>query len=59
MHGTIGIEAEGDEHCRRSDSFSIEASIFGVGSRIESSVEKELLSARAKEYAFLTRWLER
>jgi len=57
MHGTVRVEATGDGHCRRTDEFSIEAKIFGLGSLIESSIEKELLSARAKEYAFLARWV--
>ena len=58
MHGTVRIEATDDGHCRRTDNFSIEAKIFGLGGLIESSIEKELQSARAKEYAFLTRWLQ-
>jgi hypothetical protein len=58
MHGTVRIEVSGDGHCRRTDNFSIEAKIFGLGSLIESSIEKELRSARTKEYAFLMRWLE-
>jgi hypothetical protein len=58
MHGTIRIEASGEAHCRRTDSFSVEAKVFGLGGLIESSIEKELQSARAKEYAFLARWLE-
>jgi hypothetical protein len=41
------------------DTFSIEARIFGLGSLIESTIEKELQRARAKEHAFLPRWLER
>jgi hypothetical protein len=59
MHGTARIETSGDAHCRRTDTFSIEAKIFGLGSLIESSIEKELQSARTKEYAFLTRWVEK
>lgn len=60
MHGTVHIEAEGDgQQCRRTDEFSVEAKLFGIGSLIESSIEKELLSARTKEYAFLTQWLQR
>ena len=59
MHGTICIEAVGDGQCRRTDNFSVEAKIFGVGPRIEASIERELLSAREKEYAFLKEWLER
>jgi len=57
MHGTARIEASGEGHCRRTDTFSIEAKIFGLGSLIESTIDKELLSARAKEYAFLARWV--
>jgi len=59
MHGTARIEPSGDGHCRRTDTFSVEAKIFGLGSLIESTIDKELQRARAKEYAFLTRWLER
>ena len=59
MHGAVRIEAAGNGHCRRTDEFTIEAKIFGLGSLIESSIEKELLSARTKEYAFLARWLDR
>ena len=58
MHGTVRIEPSGEGHCRRTDSFTVEAKIFGLGGLIESSIEKELQSARAKEYAFLARWLE-
>lgn len=59
MHGTVRVEVSGDGHCRRTDDFSVEARIFGLGGLIESSIEKELQSARAKEYAFFTRWLEK
>lgn len=59
MHGTIRVEASGEARCRRTDSFSVEAKIFGLGGLIESSIEKELQSARAKEYAFLARWPQR
>ncbi len=57
MHGTVRIEHRRG-HCRRTDEFTIEAKIFGLGGLIESSIEKELRSARTKEYAFLMRWLE-
>jgi len=56
MHGTVRIAASGNGRCRRTDNFTVEAKIFGLGGLIESSIEKELQSARAKEYAFLTRW---
>ena len=58
MHGTARIEASSDGHCRRTDTISIEARIFGLGSLIESTLDKELQRARAREYAFLMRWLE-
>jgi hypothetical protein len=57
MHGTVHVEAAGDGRCRRTDDFSIEAKLFGLGGLIESSIEKELQTARAKEYAFLARWV--
>ena len=59
MHGTVRIEASGDGHCRRTDNFTVEAKIFGLRGLIESSIEKELQTARAKEYAFFTRWVEK
>jgi hypothetical protein len=59
MHGTVRVEAAGDGRCRRTDDFSIEAKLFGLGGLIESTIEKELQTARAKEYAFLTQWLEK
>ena len=58
MHGTARIEPSGDAHCRRTDTFSVEAKIFGLGGLIESTVEKELQRARTMEYAFLAQWLE-
>jgi hypothetical protein len=59
MHGTVRVEAMGDGHCRRTDDFTIEAKIFGLGSLIESTIEKELQTARAKEYTFLAQWVEK
>jgi hypothetical protein len=56
MHGTIRIEAIDDGHCQRTDTYSVEANIFGLSGLIESSVEAELQSGRAKEYAFFTAW---
>ena len=57
MHGTVRVEPTADGQCRRTDDFSVEARIFGLGGLIESSIEKELRSARAKEYVFLARWV--
>lgn len=57
MHGTTRIEPSGAGHCRRTDTSSVEAKIFGLGGLIESTIDKELQRARAKEYAFLTQWL--
>ena len=59
MHGTVRIEPTGDGHCRRTDNFTVEAKIFGLGGLIESSIEKELQTARAQEYAFLARWVDK
>jgi hypothetical protein len=59
MHGTVRVAAAGNGHCRRTDDFSIDAKMFGLGSLIESSIEKELLNARTKEYVFLARWVDK
>ncbi len=58
MHGTVRIEPSGKTQSRRTDTFTIEAKIFGLGGLIESTIERELQSGRTKEYAFLKRWLE-
>jgi len=57
--GAARVELAGDGQSRRTDDFCVEAKVFGLGGLIESSVEKELRRARAKEYAFLTRWVEK
>ena len=59
MHGTGRIEPAGPDQCRRTDTWSIEAKVFGLGGLLEATIHKELQSGRAKEYAFLARWLER
>ena len=59
MHGTGRIEPATPDQCRRTDTWSIEARIFGLGGLLEATIHKELQSGRAKEYAFLARWLER
>jgi hypothetical protein len=57
MRGTVRIEQSGETHCRRTDSFTVEAKLFGLGGLIESTIDKELQGARAREYAFLARWV--
>ena len=57
--GIVRIEATGERQCRRTDELVIEAHIFGLGGVIESSAEKEAHAAWAKEFAFLTRWVEK
>lgn len=57
MHGTVRIESTGPHQSRRTDRFTVEAKLFGLGGLIESSIEKELQRARAAEYAFLQRRL--
>ena len=59
MHGTVRLEVHGDGGCRRTDEFTVEAKLFGLGGLLESSIQNELQSARAKEYALLARWIER
>lgn len=57
--GVLRVQAEGEGRCRRTDEVTIEAKIFGLGSIIESSAEKECRTAWAKEFALLPRWLEK
>lgn len=57
--GTVRVEATGDRQCRRTDELVIESKIFGLGGLIESSAEKEARAAWAKEFPFLTRWIEK
>jgi hypothetical protein len=57
--GTVRVEPAGEGKCRRTDEVQVEAHMFGVGGLIESTVEKELRASWAKEFAFLTRWLEK
>ena len=54
---TLRIEPAGPNQCRRTDTWTIEAKVFGLGGLLESTIHKELQSGREKEYAFLTRWL--
>ena len=58
MRGALRIEPSGQTQCRRTDTFTVEAKIFGLGGLIESTIEKELQGARDKEYAFFARWVE-
>ncbi len=58
LQGRVCVEDIGDGQCRRTDTFSIEAKVFGLGSLIESAIKKELLRARAKEYVFFVQWLK-
>lgn len=57
--GAVRVEPVSEGKCRRTDEVAIEAKIFGLGGVIESAVEKELRAAWTKEFAFLTRWIEK
>mgnify|MGYP001812836436 FL=1 len=48
MHGTGRIEPAGPDQCRRTDNWSIEAKVFGLGSLLESTIDRELRSGREK-----------
>jgi hypothetical protein len=54
--GTIRIEAEGSG-VRRTDEVVLDARVFGLGSLIESSAEKELRAAWEREFSFWRREL--
>lgn len=55
--GLVRVEPAGEGKCRRTDEVSMEAKIFGIGGLIESSTEKEIRSAWAKEAAFFKRYI--
>jgi hypothetical protein len=57
--GSVRIEPAGAGKFQRVDNFAIEAKVFGIGSMIEQSAEKEVRAAWETESAFLTRWLGR
>lgn len=56
--GTIRIEAAGEGKCRRIDSCTVEAKVFGIGGLFESSLEKEVRNAWDAEARFINRWLQ-
>lgn len=55
--GAVRVEPAGEGKCRRIDSVTIEARVFGLGSLIESSAEAEVKAGWAKEERFLREWL--
>lgn len=55
--GKMRVEDAGDGQIRRIDEATIEAHVFGIGGMIESTVEKEVRAAWAKEYAFVRKRL--
>lgn len=57
--GTVTIESAPGGKTRRHDNVVIEAKLFGVGSLIEGTAEKQLRASWEKEEAFLKRWLAR
>lgn len=56
--GTVRIEEAGEGKCRRTDTVTIEAKIFGVGGLVESATEKEVRAAWSTESRFIDRWLK-
>jgi hypothetical protein len=57
--GTVTIESAPGGKTRRHDNVVIEAKLFGVGSLIEGTAEKQLRASWEKEETFLKRWLGR
>jgi hypothetical protein len=55
--GTIRIQPDGESACRRTDTVTVEAHVFGLGGVIESTVEKEIRGSWTKEIPFLRRRL--
>jgi hypothetical protein len=57
--GTITVVADAEGRCRRSDEVQYEAHLFGLGSLVEATVEKELRGSWDKERIFFEDWLRR
>ncbi|HWE28518.1 MAG TPA: DUF2505 domain-containing protein, partial [Polyangia bacterium] len=57
--GSIRVEPLADGKCRRINAASVEGKVFGLGGIIESSAEKEIRAAWAKEAVFLNEWLQK
>jgi hypothetical protein len=58
-HGTVRAVPAGEGRCRRIDEMHVEAKVFGVGSVIESSTEKQVVSAWEQTAAFTNDWIRR
>ena len=55
--GTICVTDAGAGQCTRTDDVTVTAHLFGLGSLLEATVEKELRTSWDTEIAFLQRWL--
>jgi hypothetical protein len=55
--GVVKVEAVGDGQCRRVDTCTLEAKVFGIGKLIESSTEKEIVDGWKQGNAFMKRYL--
>jgi hypothetical protein len=55
--GSMRVESVGDGKCKRIADLFGEAKVFGLGSMIESAVEKELRAGWDKSADFMNKWL--
>lgn len=56
-HGSMRLEAVGDDRVKRVTELVCEARVFGLAGMIESMNEKELRSGWNKSAVFMNRWL--
>ncbi len=57
--GTVRCEPLGEGRCKRVDEMIVEAKVFGLGSLIESSTEKEVLVAWDRAAVFMNDWVKK
>jgi Protein of unknown function (DUF2505) len=55
----VRCEPAGEGRCRRICELSVEAKVFGIGSLIETALEKDLRSGWERSATFLNAWLKR
>jgi hypothetical protein len=58
-NGTVRCVSLGEGRCKRVDEMKVEAKVFGLGSIIEGSTEKEVLGAWDHAAVFMNDWIKK
>ena len=53
----VRAEAAGEGRCRRICELSVEAKVFGIGTIIETALERDLRSGWERAATFMNRWI--